>query len=202
MQLKTWQDQRSGPVGCLAGNIVLEKIAKAGESFKRLKGVIFISDERMIIGRMCSSQDYLAPGWVHFCNLTTGHHKSMSQEAGGREIFYLMISVSGKEIHYWLIPHSVVGRALRKAVPKKSDSACILRIREQNGKYDMLGVDVTEYKHTITINPRVLRRLSVAEKKGPSQDATVKVVDHKKQANVVVKYPDGRRYKGSVPLMV
>jgi len=200
-QSTEWQDRRSGPVGCLAGNFVLDSIRKPGEEFKRYKGTIFVSDKRMIVGRICSRQSYLAGNFVHFCNLTTTHHRNLVKEAEGREIFYLLLTVKGKEIHYWLIPHRVMGQALRKAKPKKSDSACIIRVRETNKGYEMLGIDVSQHHHHLVVNPVLTRRISEAEKKNPkSQQAVVNVLDGptKKQAKVTLRYTDGREYSGTL----
>jgi hypothetical protein len=196
-QSKEWQDRRSGPVGCLAGNLTLDSIRMSSEEFKRLKGTIFFSDKRLIVGRVCSRQSYLAGSFVHFCNLTSAHHRNLVKFAEGRDIFYLLLTVSGKEIHYWLLPHKVMGQALRKAKPKKSDSACIIRVREHNGKYDMLGVDITQYHQHLVINPSLVRKFSDAEKKSPkSREAVIQVLDGPKDAKVTLRYTDGREYAG------
>lgn len=199
MILKEWQDRRSGPVGCLAGNVTLDSIRAPGENFKRLKGTIFFSDKRVVVGRICSNRSYLAGGFVHFCNITTTHHANLFKEAGGKPVYYLMLTVCENEIHYWLIPHHVAGQALKKAKAKQSDSACLLRIKENNGKYEMLGVDITPYHHFIVINPSLVRKLSVAAQKSPkSKEASIKVFDGPEQnaTKVVLRYTDGREYEG------
>lgn len=200
MKLKEWKDRRSGPVGCLAGNIVLDSIQLDGEELRRLKGTIFYSEKRLIVGRACSSTEYLVAPFVHFCNLTPTHHRNLLRAAQGKSAYYLLLTVRGKEIHYWFVPHKVMGTALRRAKPKKSDSACIIRVRERAGKYDILGVDITDCHKFLVVNPSLVRQLAEAERTTPKdQNATIKVSsDSDKTAKVSLKYTDGRYYEGTL----
>lgn len=194
-----WKDRRSGPVGCLAGNITLDVIRLPKEELRRIKGTVFGSAGRLIVGRVCSNQSYLTGNFVHFCNLTVSHHRNLTKTAEGREIFYLLLTINGKEIHYWMIPHHTMGQALRRAKPKKSDSACIVRIRENNGKYDMMGIDVTSLHHHIVINPILIRKMSACAKKSTkSQQAEIRVLDGSSKAKVTLRYTDGREFAGTL----
>ena len=189
-----WQDQRSGPRGCIAGNLVLEHIQGSGEDFKRLKGTVFISNDRLVIGRICT-ETYLTGDWVHICNLTKGHHKSMKAEAGNRVTEYLFITLRNDEIHYWPIPHQVISRILSKAPVKPSDSASILRIKCQDGKYTMLGKDVTQYHKVMLLHPGLVRKISRATSK-KKQKAQLTSVKPKGEQREVTVDCDGQTFQG------
>lgn len=197
--LTEWQDQRSGPAGCIVGNVVLEEIQGKGEVFKRLKGTVFISDSRLVIGRMCTTETYLTSDWIHFCNLTKGHHRSMKQAAGNRSVEYLFITVRDNEIHYWTIPHRVVSRILARASVKKSDSASILRIKAHNGKYLMMGRDVTMFHKVFLLHPGLIRKISRANKKAKQPKPTVKEVKPKGDKQEFTIEYDGKVFQGTLP---
>lgn len=195
-----WKDQRSGPGGCLAGNLVLDRIQSNGESFNRLKGTIFTSDERLVVGRVCTSESYLTGPWVHFCNIRKSYHKSLIEESNGKPIYYVFISVKDGSIHYWLVPHDVVGKILRKAKAKQSDAACIVRIREQDGKYDIMGHDITQYHQVMILNPQLSKRFKSAEKITSTKPTSIRVSDESTRAFVNLKYIDGREFEGVLHL--
>ena len=195
--LHEWQDKRSGTVGCLAGNIVLEDIQRDNERFKRLKGTIFISDRRVVVGRMCASESYLAGDWVHFCNLTRTHHKAVWTEANGKEVWYVFVTVRDESVHYWMVPHAVVTKILNKTKEKKSDSACIIRIKATDKKFDALGIDITSYHHVFLLNPKITKKIASVERdaRQSKKAALTSFAENNSGAHVVIER-GGKRYKG------
>lgn len=195
---KEWTDKRSGPVGCLAGNLILDQLGTSREVFEHLKGTIFVSPRRLVVGRVCSKETYLSGEWIHFCNLTRTHHKSLKEDAENRSIEYLFITVRETAIDYWRVPYHIVGKILAKSKIKESDSACILRIRFHQGRYYMLDTDITPYHKSMILNPalvRNIRRLESADKNGTGKVNVVSVDERgNKKPRFIVEYR-GQKYR-------
>lgn len=152
-----WQDRRSGPVGCLAGNIILSDISKPGETFHNVEGTIFASEERVVVGRICSQGNYiLKENKIHFCNISKTSYKNLRKKYESLEIYYLFITVLPHCVHYWLIPYDLMGKILSRA-KVKSDNSSMLYTYKSGEVYSISGIDISEYHRVKILNPSLIK---------------------------------------------
>jgi hypothetical protein len=170
--MKLWKDGRSGPAGCVAGNLVLADIERFGESLALFKGTTFTGQSALYVGRVCAKDDYLQEGMLHWANLSPSQHQALSHH--GKELFYLFITATREPaIHYWKVPGRVLGRFIGTLPIKRSDHSCWIRIREENGKQFLeggnqtkgKGPEVTQYHHEIPLGRHETAALKTAFQK-------------------------------------
>jgi hypothetical protein len=176
--MELWKDGRSGPAGCVAGNLVLADIEFAGDKLAARKGTTFSGRNCLYVGRVCAKDDYLQKGTRHWANLSPTQHQTLALEAGreDKEMFYLFITATRAPaaVHYWKVPGKVVGKLLRSLPVKPSDDSCWIRIREESGKQFLEGgkangleVEVTRYHHEIPLGADQAAALQQAFQKPP-----------------------------------
>ncbi len=159
MSFEVWQDKRSKLSGCLVGNKVLGHVKLPSETIVHEKGTVFkfrngkTRKSRTFIGRI-AGQEYLAGNIRHFANISRSQHNAFK---GSPNVFYLFITVSGKEINYWPMPYDVISKVLRK-LPVKSDSSSFLRIHEEDKRFIAHGIDITRYRRRIRFSDSQSRR--------------------------------------------
>lgn len=155
---KVWSDNRSGEVGQLAGNIVLDRIRTPNTSVVHRKGTVFDCGNKTYIGRICSSDDYLQGGMVHFCNMNKEQHNTLVEES--KSLYYVFITVSKSTIHYWIVPGRVVGEVLKQLPTKPDSTTCFLRITEDSGKYLLANKNITRYHSSVDLGRSAVPRYS------------------------------------------
>lgn len=132
----------------MVGDMVLDHIRKeVGGPVEHEKGTTFSTEQAVIVGRVCSKDDYLTGDIVHFCNMSQAQHDAVSSH--GKKVQYLFISVMGKEIHYWLVPGVVIGRILPGLAVKASTPSSILRVTFDGKSYWLEGTSITRYHQVI-----------------------------------------------------
>ncbi len=135
--LDIWKDSRSGPTGCLAGNLVLAHIQRAvKKNMVHEKGTTFSTEACIYVCRVCTTDHYLQTDQLHFCNMSKAQYENARKY--GKRVVFLFISVIGRTIHYWEVPARVVGTSLAKLSPKPSSPSCFLRIYSKSGKGSFL----------------------------------------------------------------
>lgn len=156
---KLWNDNRSGSVGQKVGNIVLGEIAKKeGISVKQIvheKGTTFSTPKSILVGRICSSTEYLQKGVVHFCNLSEAQADEIEQSK--KKSHFLFVTIIDKTAHYWYVPAKTISQILQTLTPKPSASSCFLRIHDVDGEYRIGDVNISRYHSTVKL-PRTYRQ--------------------------------------------
>ncbi|MFQ5491220.1 MAG: hypothetical protein ACE5GE_10895 [Phycisphaerae bacterium] len=175
-----WQDKRSGKAGTIAGNLVLNELAKRyGQQIERRKGTSFLSEDHLFVGRTCGSPDYLAKDEVHFANLSPRQYNEVVKEARQqrRKLLFVFITAFPGEVHYWCIPASVMAKIRPRLKLKPSDKCWHLRIRPQGGRFFLEGEDVSEYHAILELPENAIAELSgllskTQEREGRPMDLT------------------------------
>jgi hypothetical protein len=160
--MKLWKDGRSGPAGCVAGNLVLAELERIGDKIAPRKGTTFTGRNNVYIGRVCATDEYLQKGQRHWANLSLSQNQVMAMESSrdGKELCYLFITATHEPptVHYWKVPGRVISKFLQPFAVKPSDQSCWIRIREENGKQCLeggeaapKGLEVTQYHQEIRL---------------------------------------------------
>lgn len=177
--MNLWNDGRSGPAGCFAGNLVLSDLEKAGDKIAARKGTTFTGKNNIFIGRVCATDDYLQKGLLHWANISHNQHRMLASEANrqGKELCYLFITGTQHPaaVHYWKVPSNLVEEVLLSLPVKSSDESCAVRICEENGKEVFVGdrrlhqgLDVTQHHHKIVLGPEEVAAFQKAFETAPS----------------------------------
>lgn len=155
MNLNVWNDNRSGLIGCMTGNMVLSQIAE-DDGIKRNevtheKGTIFSTPSKVIVGRVCTSDRYLQKEVAHFCNMSASQTEALAA-FNEKDPFFLFITISANHINYWMVPGTVVNKVVKTLKPKPSSPTCFVRIYQRGGEF-LLGdtQNITKYHKTIPI---------------------------------------------------
>ncbi len=146
-----WNDQRSGPAGIFAGNRALGAIRLKSDEGKHLKGTVFSFKKkgglpRILIGRMCTTETYMASNIHHFANVSRSQHESYKRG----KVFYLFITIAGKKIDYWMVPRSVISRQLAN-LHEKSDGSSHIRIKQRGSRWLINRTDITQYHRSLNL---------------------------------------------------
>lgn len=164
-----WRDNRSGIAGQIAGNLVLNDIARrSGDTIlcrnHTGKGAIFITRKVIYVGRTCGTADYLARAEAHWSNLSPHQFSEITKVARQeeRELVFLLITATPGEVHYWCVPGRVIGGILPLLRIKPSDKSCFLRIRKDGHKFLMEDEDVSIYHRSLKPEAAVVAELSMA----------------------------------------
>lgn len=153
--LKMWRDKRSGRTGQKAGDAVLKYImSQTDESLTHEKGTIFSTEDRVFVGRVCATDQYLQRGIVHFSNISKDQHRSLVNEK--KDLYYLFITVKDGNAHFWTVPSRIIGSALSELTPKPDTSTCFLRIVEKNGKFYIGETNISRYHDKVAIRTAAL----------------------------------------------
>ena len=168
--MEIWTDGRSGPAGCLAGNLVLAELAATEGEFSPRKGTTFRSKKSIWIGRMCSTDAYLFGRDRHWANLSLDQHREVMREASlaGENVKYLFITaLAGQpELHYWVVPAAVIEAVAFSNRDQPADFVYSLHIREDSeGRFTVERTNVTQYHHQLELNPKAQTRLDRAFEK-------------------------------------
>lgn len=164
-----WQDNRSGQAGQMVGNLVLAHLCGRGEEVTRVKGTMFSTPRRLLIGRVCSSSSYLLGGARHFCNISKPQHKGVLKYAAAehKPAEYVFITADPEKhvIDIWTIPARVITEVLQRLKTKSSDRSCLVRVRKDGNRYVLNnGQDVTRYHSQIPLAKGDARRIGEAMK--------------------------------------
>jgi hypothetical protein len=179
--MKMWKDGRSGLAGCLAGNLVLADIERAGDKIAARKGTTFTGRKSVYIGRVCAKDDYLQKGQRHWANLSRTQHQALAMESShqGKELVYHFITARHEPptVHYWKVPGQLIGEFLRPLPVKPSDECCWIRICEENGKQYLeggqatpKGLEVTQCHHEIPLGAGEAAALQQAFQDPPAEE--------------------------------
>ena len=159
-----WSDRRSGAAGQIAGNLVLEDLAhRFGETITRRKGTTFYSGKHLYVGRFIRG-DSLVGDQVHWANVSPRQLTGVTREARRekRKPLFVFITATPQEVHYWLVPATVVGRVITRQPVKRSDKSCALKIRRQEQQFLLEHEDVTRHHRILKPEARVITELSKA----------------------------------------
>ncbi len=165
--MRMWRDGRSGPAGCTAGNLVLAHLeASAGETFHERKGTTFRSRDAIWVGRVCSTDAYLSARDRHWANLSWGQHQQVVAEArrDGAQVKYLFITVLEGEpvIHYWVLGSGLIDEVAFAREGAGTEFVYSLHIRENGGRYEVDGHDVTKHHYRLRLEGSDARRMDTA----------------------------------------
>lgn len=166
--MNLWNDGRSGTAGCLAGNLVLAQLRDTSqEQFAERKGTTFHGRGSIWVGRICSTDTYLAGRERHWANLSLEQHREVTHEAAleGASVKYLFITAlpGQHEIRYWVVPGETVERVAFSAPNLPKDFVYSLHIREnEQGGFFVEGENVSPYHHVLKLNAGSLSRLEQA----------------------------------------
>lgn len=154
MSTKKWSDQRSGVLGCMAGNVVLGKLGREfGERIEHVKGTTFSTKTKIIVGRICTTTKYLQKDVVHFCNLSNAQTDTVIGH-DDKSALFLFITLEDTKAHYWLVPGELVKKVVASLKPKPSSPSCHLRIHDRGDSYWLDDTNITKYHHTMPIKNR------------------------------------------------
>ncbi|HEX8522904.1 MAG TPA: hypothetical protein VF669_11645 [Tepidisphaeraceae bacterium] len=165
--MNLWNDGRSGPAGCFAGNLVLAHLRDTRqEQFATRKGTTFFGRSSIWVGRVCSTDSYLGGRDKHWANLSFEQHHELAAEARlhGYALNYLFITAQQHQpvIHYWVIPADIIER-LGFAGQHEPNAVFALHIREDEklspGRYTLETEDVTRYHHVLELRPGEQKKL-------------------------------------------
>ncbi len=163
MTTRVWIDNRTGPVGRIAGNLVLGRIQQLeGEKISKDRGTVFSTSDKTFVGRVCATDEYLQPGVVHFCNMSPRQTKNV--ETDKKSVHFIFITISGNIIHYWIVPKKTVEEVLENASPKPSSKTCHLRIMEKDEQFFLGDKNITQYHQTIRIKKSRAFRSAAAQR--------------------------------------
>jgi hypothetical protein len=162
IMMMLWKDGRSGPAGCMAGNLVLADIERSGDKIAPRKGTTFTGRKCIYVGRVCAKDDYLQKGTRHWANISPAQHQALTLEGGrqGKDLYYLFITATHEPaaVHYWKVPGKLIGEFLSQLPVKASDESCWIRIREEDGyqyleggKATLRGLKVTQCHREIPL---------------------------------------------------
>lgn len=156
-----WNDGRSGPVGGMAGNLVLRKLEKEFGRIAGEKGLLFSTPTHLLLGR---SQTKASATREHWFNLGREQFHDLKTEARKRKlklVFLLVKCVAEDEIDYWRVPGPVIGRVLPR-LPVKEDGACMFVICRQADRFLLEEEDITRFHSKLVPRGEDRARLAMA----------------------------------------
>ncbi len=200
---KIWSDSRSGVIGCMVGNFLLDHLSRCEEEpIVHDKGTIFSTAKRIFVGRSCSSSNYFQQGKspvVHFCNMSKEQHQSLN--AGPKQLWYLFFTVTDDSIRYWLIPGKVVWRVLKNLKAKPSSSTCILRISQKGNETCLGSKKVSQYHHTLPLPQNIATKVArshASRGNGKSFPVQVQIEGHPYQGTLRRIFGKKKRFQGRI----
>jgi hypothetical protein len=145
--METWNDGRSGVAGCIAGNIAINAINSEQKPIRKLKSTIFDTNEHIIIGRVCASDDYLIGSVLHWANLSWDQHCEIERDAARerKRFLYLFVTASADPVgvRYWLVPADIVRLAIQKRGKDYRGATAAIHIVDDDGRHVLGNADVT-----------------------------------------------------------
>ncbi len=155
--IKIWDDGRSGAAGQAAGNVALEVIQRSEGHVQKLKGTVFESDRSILIGRVCSSDEYLADPVLHWANASWDQHEEIRRHAkeSGKAFAYLFVTVSKNPIalKFWKVPADVVEKVFVERERNRRGSTCAIHINGSGARRFIGKTDVTKYQVDVALRP-------------------------------------------------
>lgn len=153
--MNVWDDGRSGEAGRVAGNLVLAELDKTERPIAKLKGTVFESAKALLVGRVCSSSEYLAGDVLHWANVSWDQHREVADEAKsrGKRFEYLFITASSDPpvVRFWRVPADTVATYLADRGKKSRGETCALHIVEDAGRQLLGRHDVTAFHGQVTV---------------------------------------------------
>jgi hypothetical protein len=167
-----WRDNRSRPIGQIAGNVVLRDLEQAGDPIRRDVGTTFASDVTVYVCRT-SRRSYLRSPELHWCNLSRRQQRREADAARrrGQALAYVFITVTPSEqftIDYWTVPGDLMGRVLAELPVKRSKQSCV-RVFDVDGTHRIGEYDVTPFHHVAALTRRdrmLLKRAQLGDTQG------------------------------------
>jgi len=195
MTTKVWTDNRTGPLGCMAGNLVLGRIQQLErEKILCNKGTVFSTSNKMFIGRVCASDRYLQRDIAHVCNISLRQTQNISTEK--KLIYFLFITISSHIIHYWIVPKETVKKVLKNTQQKPFSKTYFLRITKKHQHFFLGDKDITQYHQTIPISRPIQRLImssaQISEKGNNRIPISININGHKFKGILTPKKPKSR----------
>ena len=165
-KLEVWDDGRSGPVGCAAGNVALAWLGNSARPIRKLKGTVFESRHELLIGRICSTDSYLSEPLLHWANASWDQHTEMAREAGaaGKELAYLFVTSTREpaSVHTWHVPAAIVESAFVNRQRDHRGRTCAIHIVASQNRHLLGGTDVSGLHATANLSKSDVARLNEA----------------------------------------
>ena len=165
-KIDLWDDGRSGPAGCVAGNIALGSLPGSDRPIRKLKGTLFETRRQFLIGRACSTDSYLAEPVLHWANASWDQHTDMAREAGsaGKELAYLFITATREppSVQTWLVPATVVEKAFEARQKDRRGQMCAIHIVSAGNRHLLGGSDITGFHQALGLSNAETTRLRQA----------------------------------------
>jgi hypothetical protein len=156
MKHGVWDDGRTGAAGRLAGNIALEDLARKHGPWRKVKGTVFESARELVIGRVCSSDDYLTAPIVHWANGSWDQHVELQNLAGsrGNALNYLFVTATRQPptVTYWHVPAPVVEAEFIARGRNAHRSTCALHIIADGDRNYLGKGEVTAHRHVVVLD--------------------------------------------------
>jgi hypothetical protein len=167
--MNEWQDNRSGRLGQMAGNIVLRALAADAGRLEREKGTVFAGARGRYICRF-SQRAYLGTQHRHWCNLSLAQHEETLATAGRSQQvpYYVFITITAgrrPEIEYWCVPAAQLTGVLGEMPVNSANQICV-RIVEEDGVHRIGELDVTPYHRIAPLRRGECRLLERAGREG------------------------------------
>lgn len=161
--LSVWNDGRSGEAGCLAGNLVLEELARVHGRFTRVKGTTFQSRDAVWIGRFCH-EVYVEWPYCHWANVGVDQLQEMSAyaQSAGKRLVYLFVTAHptrAAAIAYWAVPADVLREVLDARGRNTARTTFAVHIAFRDGRFEMDQADITRFHGELTPGPDIVSRL-------------------------------------------
>ena len=158
-----WNDGRSGTAGCAAGNMALRSLQRSESPVQKLKGTVFETARRLLIGRVCSSDSYLSEPLLHWANASWDQHSEIGREAQrlGKEFSYLFITACRQPpaVHTWLVPAAYVDAIFLARGRNRRGATCALHIIAEQGQHRLGAADVSRHHLTLSLVPADVEQL-------------------------------------------
>jgi hypothetical protein len=158
-----WVDGRSGWLGGLIGEIVLDHLDPGGSTVQRIKGTVFGDQHHIWVGRIVANESYLSSGVLHWANVSWDQLDDAEREAtqSRRKLFFLFITFfAGRgKLVYWTIPSRILSEELKKRSKNSRGGVYGLHISDKNGRHILGSHDVTQQATEVALRPEQLRRL-------------------------------------------
>lgn len=147
--MRIWTDRRSGRLGCIAGNFVLQYLAKSHGQFTRMKGTVFESKDRIWVGRFID-ENSLKPPTCHWANISLEQHRNLeiTARAESKRLFYLLITASvdpHRPLIFWTLPGEIVKKAVQARIGASERVTVGIHVTVRDRRYLLEGQDISEH---------------------------------------------------------
>jgi hypothetical protein len=171
---RRWVDGRSGWIGQLVGDIVLDHLDPSRSRVHRIKGTVFGDDQQIWVGRIVADESYLSPGVQHWANVSWDQLADAEREANDskRQLFFLFITFFAErgQLVCWKIPSGVLAEELKQRSKDRRGEVYGLHISDKGGRHVLGSHDVTKDSFEVALKPEQLKRLRLAASPGGELD--------------------------------